>query len=283
MDPSGGSFTPPTYTFLPGDNGMRTFPGGATLFRTGTWDVTATDGGGITGFANITVIAAPAMGFAIAVPDSVVSGMPFSITVSAVDPYTNIDTNYVTDPSGAVTFSSTTEMDPGLMLPVDSQFTADDAGMKTFDGVVYITPGAQDLNATDTVSGISGTATVNVTGGDAPGRGGRSGHGGRNYAGIALGEVRSGESTIARVPPISPMRISAGVEEALATAESAKRSFEERCSQTGVWERGNNTRALGVGLQALAGENPLSAARLDWVLGNWAGSQVFADSIARSG
>jgi hypothetical protein len=277
MDPSGGSFTPPTYTFVPGDNGMRTFPGGATLFRTGTWDVTATDGSGVTGFANVTVIAAPAMSFAIAVPDSVGSGMPFSITVSAVDPYTNIDTNYVTDPSGVVTFFSTTEMDPGLMLPADTQFTADDAGMKTFDNVVYITPGAQDLNATDTVSGITGTATVNVTGGDAPGRGGGLRHGGRNYAGIALGEVRSGESTRAPVPRVEPMRISAGVEGT--EAENAKRSFEEGRSQTGVWERGNpptqragNGHMLAESLQALAAGDPLSAERIDWVLGNWGGN-----------
>jgi hypothetical protein len=106
--------------------------------------------------------------FSIAVPASVPSGAPFAITVSAVDPYGNVDTSYVTDPSGAVTFFTTTDLDPGVMLPADYPFTAADQGVHTFDGVVYITPGDQDLWALDTVSGIAGTATVSVTAGPAP-------------------------------------------------------------------------------------------------------------------
>jgi hypothetical protein len=170
-DPYGAAL-PADYAFAPADAGRHTFAGGATLFTAGTWDVTAAAAGGITGSANVNVVAAPAAAFSIAVPDSVPSGVPFRITVSAVDPYGNVDTHYVTDPSGVVHFSTTTDSDPGVVLPPDSQFTATDMGMRTFDGVVYITPGAQDLNATDTVSGITGTATVNVTAGPgAPGRG----------------------------------------------------------------------------------------------------------------
>jgi hypothetical protein len=170
-DPYGAAL-PADYAFTPADAGTHTFAGGATLFTAGTRDVTAGAAGGITGSANVNVVAAPAASFSIAVPDSVPSGVPFRITVSAVDPYGNVDTHYVTDPSGVVSFSTTTDSDPGVVLPPDSQFTATDMGMRTFDGVVYLTPGAQDLNATDTVSGITGTATVNVTAGPgAPGRG----------------------------------------------------------------------------------------------------------------
>jgi hypothetical protein len=167
-DPYGAAFSPTSYTFTAGDAGVHTFPGGATLFTAGTWDVTATDTAGITGAANVNVIAAPAVAFAIAVPPSVQSGVPFSITVSAVDPYGNVDTNYVTDPSGVVTFYTTTDPDPGVVLPSNYQFTASDAGVVTFSGVVYITPGVQDINAVDTVSGIAGSNTVIVTGGDGP-------------------------------------------------------------------------------------------------------------------
>jgi hypothetical protein len=132
--------------------------------------VAVTTQGGQPIFASfrLTNTAAAAVAFAIAVPDSVPSGVPFRITVSAVDPYGNVDTNYVTDPSGVVTFFTTTDLDPGVMLPDDYPFTAADRGVHTFDGVVYVTPGDQDLNAFDTVSGLFGTATVTVTAGPAP-------------------------------------------------------------------------------------------------------------------
>jgi hypothetical protein len=120
--------------------------------------------------------AAAAVAFSFTLPGSVQPGVPFSVTVSAVDPYGNIDTNYVTDPSGAVTFYTTTDPDPGVMLPAPYQFTANDAGVHTFVSVVYVTPGAQDINAYDTASGLYGNATVNVSAGPSPSpRGGRVG------------------------------------------------------------------------------------------------------------
>jgi hypothetical protein len=163
-DPFGATL-PPDYPFTGAEGGTVTLTGMTALYTAGTWDVTVSDtvAIGATGSAFVNVVAAPATGFAIAVPNSVSSGVPFSITVSAVDPYGNVDTNYVTDPSGVVTFYTTTDFDPGVMLPADYQFTSADAGMVTFSGVVYITPGAQDINALDTFSGISGTSTVNVT------------------------------------------------------------------------------------------------------------------------
>jgi hypothetical protein len=161
-DPYGASL-PADYTFQPGDGGVQSFAGGAALYTAGTWDVSATDDGGLAGSAAVTVTAAPAVSFAIGVPASVSPGVPFSITVSALDPYGNVDTNYVTDPSAAVTFFTTTDPDPGVVLPADYQFAPADGGVHAFDGVVYVTPGDQDLNATDTFSGLSGSATVSVS------------------------------------------------------------------------------------------------------------------------
>jgi probable HAF family extracellular repeat protein len=90
-------------------------------------------------------------------------GMPFDVTVTAVDPFGNVDTNY----QGTVTFS-TSDADPSVVLPADYIFTAADAGVHTFTNsslgeTTLITPGDQSITATDTASGINGSATVTVT------------------------------------------------------------------------------------------------------------------------
>jgi hypothetical protein len=99
--------------------------------------------------------------FQITAAPTAVSGTPFDITVTALDPSGNIDTNY----QGTVTFS-TTDAAPGVMLPADYTFTTGDGGdngVHTFpSGVTLITVGHQTLTSTDTVSGITGSATVTV-------------------------------------------------------------------------------------------------------------------------
>ena len=58
---------------------------------------------------------------------------------------------------------STSDTDPGIILPADYTFTAADAGVHTFSGeVTLITPGDQTVTATDTASGITRTARVTV-------------------------------------------------------------------------------------------------------------------------
>ena len=85
---------------------------------------------------------------------------------SEVDPYGNTDTHY----QGTVTFA-TSDTDPGVVLPPDYTFQPADAGMATFPGgVTLITPGDRTLTVTDTVSGITGGATVTVIADDGPGR-----------------------------------------------------------------------------------------------------------------
>jgi sugar lactone lactonase YvrE len=96
--------------------------------------------------------------FSLAAPASVVPGTPFEVTVTALDPYGNTDVNY----QGTVTFS-TSDTDPGIVLPADYTFTPDDAGVHTFTGGLSLsTPGDQTITATDTASGITRTVTVTV-------------------------------------------------------------------------------------------------------------------------
>jgi glucuronoarabinoxylan endo-1,4-beta-xylanase len=156
---SHGATLPADYTFQPGDHGQVTFFGGGTLYTAGAQDVTVTDTvSGITGQALVNVRAAPAVAFQLFVQASASSGTPFDITVVAVDAYGNIDTNY----QGTITFS-TSDSDPGVVLPAYYTFQPGDQGQVTFSGgVTLITPGDQTLTVTDPFSGITGSATVTV-------------------------------------------------------------------------------------------------------------------------
>jgi hypothetical protein len=153
-----GASLPGPYTFTATDSGTHTFPNGVTLVTAGPQTVTVSDGT-LAATANVTVNPAPAVQFQITAPASAYSGTPFDITVTALDPYGNIDTNY----SGTVTFSSS-DNDPGVILPPNYTFTGADSGVHTFPGgVTLITQGNQTVTATDTINnGISGTATITV-------------------------------------------------------------------------------------------------------------------------
>jgi hypothetical protein len=96
--------------------------------------------------------------FAVAAPASVPPGSPLDVTITALDPYGNTAVNY----QGTVTFS-TSDTDPGIVLPADYTFTSGDDGVHTFSGGVTLsTPGDQTIKATDTVGGITRTVTVTV-------------------------------------------------------------------------------------------------------------------------
>jgi hypothetical protein len=104
---------------------------------------------------------APGNRFHITPASTAVSGTPFDVTVTALDLYGNLDTNY----QGTVTFS-TTDADSGVVLPADYTFTTGvggDNGVHTFSGgITLVTAGDQALTVTDTVSGIAGSATITV-------------------------------------------------------------------------------------------------------------------------
>jgi hypothetical protein len=103
----------------------------------------------------------------------------------------NIDTNY----TGTVTFS-TSDQDPGVVLPADYTFTADDAGVHTFTDTglgetTLITPGDQTLTVTDTADdSIVGNATITVTTENTPWMGwGEVGEDANDGAGFGLARM----------------------------------------------------------------------------------------------
>ena len=148
------------------NQGTHIFPGGVTLFTAGGQTLTAQDtaNSSLTGCAVVAVVAAPASQLLITAPATAVTGTPFDVTLTALDPYSNVDMNY----GGTVTWTSS-DTDPGLLLPADYTFQPTDNGMVTFSGgVTLITLGNQSITATDTVSGITGTATVAVGSGLPP-------------------------------------------------------------------------------------------------------------------
>ncbi len=140
---------PPDTAFAPGDNGVHTFS--VTLTMVGSRSIDVADGG-ITGTTNTIVTAAPATHFNVTAPASVTAGVPFSVTVTALDGSNSTVTGY----TGTVHFTSSS----AGTLPPDYPFTAGDAGTKTFS-VTLTTTGAQSINAGDgSISGSTNT-TVN--------------------------------------------------------------------------------------------------------------------------
>jgi hypothetical protein len=104
-----GATLPADYTFTSSDQGTHTFDG-VVLTRAGNQTVRVTDtANSITGDTAVEVTPAAATEFSLTAPAASPSGMPFDLTVTALDPFGNIDTNY----TGTVQFSST-DGDPGV-------------------------------------------------------------------------------------------------------------------------------------------------------------------------
>jgi murein DD-endopeptidase MepM/ murein hydrolase activator NlpD len=96
--------------------------------------------------------------FTISAPAVATAGTAFDFAVTAQDDHGNRAAGY----TGTVHFTSA---DPyGAAVPVDYSFEPGDAGTHTFaGGATLYTAGAWDVTATDTTSGITGSAFVNVT------------------------------------------------------------------------------------------------------------------------
>ena len=129
-------------------NGVGSF--NVTLKTAGTRSITATDTAtsGITGIqSGLIVTAAAASHFSVTGGVSEVAGGVETITVTALDPYGNVDLSY----SGTVHVTST---DGQAVLPADATLTN---GVGSFS-VTLKTAGTQTITATDTVTpGITGT------------------------------------------------------------------------------------------------------------------------------
>ncbi len=153
----GQAALPADYAFAATDGGMHTF--NATLKTAGTQSLTATDPSGLTGSeTGISVNPAAASKMAVSAPAGSTAGSPFSVTVTALDPYNNTATGY----AGTVHFTST---DGVATLPGNYIFTAADAGMHVFtNGVILKTAGSQTVTATDTATAaLTGRAAVTVS------------------------------------------------------------------------------------------------------------------------
>jgi hypothetical protein len=115
------------------------------------------------GGVNIGAYQASASAFVLSAPAKVTAGVPFDLTVTAVDRFGQLAAGY----TGTVMFS-TTDPDPGVVLPADYAFTAADAGVHTFNDTglgetTLLTRGYQSIAVTDTADGsIMGSAVVKV-------------------------------------------------------------------------------------------------------------------------
>jgi len=144
---------PTTYKFVAADGGRRTFTGSerVTLFGAGDVVVTVTDQTPITAptaTLAVRVTAGPVAGLAVTRIGSgnPLAGVPFSITVSAIDAHGNAAAGY----TGRVVFTSDDPRTaPAPTLPAAYTFTAGDAGVKTFANVTLYTAGARTVTATD--------------------------------------------------------------------------------------------------------------------------------------
>jgi parallel beta-helix repeat protein len=138
------SVLPANYTFVVADSGVQIFT--VTLNSVGSKTIAATDVGNatITGKQSgiLVTTASSASQFVVASSTSAIAGTPFSVTVTAEDPFGNVSSGY----AGTVHFTSS---DTAALLPIDYTFVAADAGSHTFTVILY-TAGSRSITVTDT-------------------------------------------------------------------------------------------------------------------------------------
>jgi hypothetical protein len=151
----GSAILPADYTFTAADNGSHTF--NVTFKTAGSQTLTVSDPySGIIGtLANVTVTPAAVSQFRITAPASVTALTPFTITITALDPYGNQVVNY----TGTIHFSSS---DALALLPANYTFTAADSGQHTFSSVVLWQTGTQTVTVTDTQTETVGSTIILV-------------------------------------------------------------------------------------------------------------------------
>jgi hypothetical protein len=159
MDPA-GFFNPSGYTFQPGDMGAATFPQGATLNTAGnSWDVTATDGNGLTGSAYVTVTLGPPTpggGFPGGLEPPGASGTPAPASAPGS---AGTDGGHRADQSAgagatdaALAVMAREKGEPSsitFILPLDYPLGTADGGVHSFDGLALRGLGSQRVMVTD--------------------------------------------------------------------------------------------------------------------------------------
>jgi hypothetical protein len=143
---------PSVYTFVAADSGKHNFT--ATLRTAGSQSITLTDltlsGGGST-----MVAPAAAAKLLVDLPAHATAGVPFDATVTAIDAFSNIATQY----TGTVHW---TGGDGQAALPADYPFTAADQGSHVFS-ITQDVAALQQVSASDTVNGdVAGNGSVAI-------------------------------------------------------------------------------------------------------------------------
>ena len=167
-DTAAGAVPPFDYTFTSNDYGEHTFSD-VTLAATGTTTITATDStvGSVTGSTTVSVTPSSATQLSLTAPATAAADTPFSVTVTALDPYGNIATSY----TGSVHFLST-DHGGSVSLPSDYPFTSgisDDNGVHIFSSdVTLASAGYQMITAADTTNkALVGNGVVSINGANA--------------------------------------------------------------------------------------------------------------------
>ena len=152
--------TPPT---LHGTASVNAIDGTATFddlsIRTaGTYTLDASSGFFTVTTDSFAIDSAAFDHFVVTTPSTTVAGAPFTVTVSAVDTFGNVKTDY----AGTISFSSSDGLPFAATVPDSYHFGSGDAGSHTFtDGVTLFNAPSQTVDVTDSVK--TGTATVSVT------------------------------------------------------------------------------------------------------------------------
>jgi autotransporter-associated beta strand protein len=152
------------FTVTTGANGQATDWIAANA-NTGTYAVTATVTGVATSasFSETNNISGPSAvtHFGITAPSTAITGVPFAITVTALDANNNPVTSY----TGTIDFAKT-DNGSGVVIPGSYTFQPGDNGSKTFTpGVTFTTTSNQVLFVTDHAnSAITGTAVIGMRG-----------------------------------------------------------------------------------------------------------------------
>jgi hypothetical protein len=181
-DPNGLAITlPPDYTFVAGDNGRHSFPGGATLVTAGPQSITATDTANpaATGYGDTTVNATDTDHFEVdalntaataflprvapGVFGPIGTGATPGLRVTAEDRYGNTTPNYL----GTIQFASS---DAAAVLPPNYRFTGFDQWQHVFtltkdrnNAIKFMTAGDRTAAVRDAGdAAINGETTVRV-------------------------------------------------------------------------------------------------------------------------
>jgi hypothetical protein len=150
----GTAVLPPDYTFTAADRGKHTFFNGVVLRKVGA-TLTFGDAANpsVSGGASPSLAPGAAATLRVGAPARGTAGNGFAVTVTALDAFGNTATGFV----GTVHLSAT---DGLANLPADYTFTAADAGIHTFTGLVLKTAGTQVVTAAAAGLPTEGTGGV---------------------------------------------------------------------------------------------------------------------------